>query len=113
MSRYLSLCMGVLMAWCFISCEHQELCYDHTPHAERVEYKLELSFDCEWEYNIETHGGQQIARHHIQCCGCNHWRPSAGGCIAQGSAQKPAVYRLIFFEVYHDPRNWFFLAGKI
>ena len=55
MNKYLSLCMGVLMAWCFISCEHQELCYDHTPHAERVEYKLELSFDCEWEYNVETH----------------------------------------------------------
>ena len=55
MNKYLSLCMGMLMAWCFISCEHQELCYDHTPHAERVEYKLELSFDCEWHYNVETH----------------------------------------------------------
>ena len=55
MSKFLPLWIGMLMGLCFVSCEHQELCYDHTPHAERVEYKLELSFDCEWEYNVETH----------------------------------------------------------
>lgn len=42
---------GLLLA----SCEHIELCYDHEPHAERVEYKLNLTFDCRWEYNVETH----------------------------------------------------------
>lgn len=44
----------LLMMLLAVSCNHKELCYDHDPHAERVEYKLELSFDCEWEYNIES-----------------------------------------------------------
>lgn len=37
------------------SCNHKELCYNHDPHSERVEYFLTFSFDCEWEYNVESH----------------------------------------------------------
>ena len=44
----------LLMMLLAVSCNHKELCYDHDPHSERVEYKLELDFDCEWEYNIES-----------------------------------------------------------
>lgn len=44
----------LLMMLLVVSCNHKELCYDHDPHSERVEYKLELDFDCEWEYNIEA-----------------------------------------------------------
>ena len=44
----------LLMMLLAVSCNHKELCYDHDPHSERVEYKLELEFDCEWEYNIES-----------------------------------------------------------
>lgn len=45
----------LLAALLLTACEHKELCYDHEPHAERVEYKLNLTFDCQWEYNVETH----------------------------------------------------------
>ena len=44
----------LLMMLLVVSCNHKELCLDHEPHSERVEYKLELDFDCEWEYNIES-----------------------------------------------------------
>lgn len=44
----------LLMMLLAVSCNHKELCLDHEPHSERVEYKLELDFDCEWEYNIES-----------------------------------------------------------
>ena len=33
----------------------KELCYDHEHHTERVEYMLALSYDIEWEYNLESH----------------------------------------------------------
>lgn len=33
----------------------KELCYDHERHAERVEYMLALSYDIQWEYNMESH----------------------------------------------------------
>ena len=33
----------------------KELCYDHEHHAERVEYMLALSYDIQWEYNMESH----------------------------------------------------------
>ena len=42
--------MGVLA-----SCNHKELCYDHEPHAERVEYQMNLHYEYEWEYNVENH----------------------------------------------------------
>ena len=54
MNRILSMMGLFFMLTAMVSCNHKELCYDHEPHAERVEYKLELSFDCEWEYNIES-----------------------------------------------------------
>ena len=54
MNRIFALCGLLLVIVLGASCEHKELCYDHEPHAERVEYKLELDFDCEWEYNIES-----------------------------------------------------------
>ena len=54
MNRILSMMGQFFMLTAMVSCNHKELCYDHEPHAERVEYKLELSFDCEWEYNIES-----------------------------------------------------------
>lgn len=53
MNRVMILC-GLLLMLIGTSCEHKELCYDHEPHEERVEFKLELDFDCEWEYNIES-----------------------------------------------------------
>ena len=54
MNRILSMMGLFFMLTAMVSCNHKELCYDHEPHSERVEYKLELSFDCEWEYNIES-----------------------------------------------------------
>ena len=33
----------------------KELCYDHEHHTERVEYMLALSYDIQWEYNMESH----------------------------------------------------------
>ena len=54
MNRLFALCWWLMMLMLVASCNHKELCYDHEPHAERVEYKLELEFDCEWEYNIES-----------------------------------------------------------
>ena len=44
----------LLMMLFAVSCNHKELCYDHDPHSERVEYKLELLFDCEWEKTWEN-----------------------------------------------------------
>lgn len=44
----LSLCLMIT------SCR-KELCYDHEHHTERVEYMLALSYDIEWEYNLESH----------------------------------------------------------
>ena len=52
MNRIFALCGWLMMLMMAVSCNHKELCYDHEPHAERVEYKIELKFDCEWEYNI-------------------------------------------------------------
>ena len=54
MSRLVSLIGLVLMLLLGVSCDHKELCYDHDQHTERVEYKLELDFECEWEYNIDS-----------------------------------------------------------
>lgn len=54
MNRIFALCGWLMMLVLAVSCNHKELCDDHEPHAERVEYKLELDFDCEWEYNIES-----------------------------------------------------------
>ena len=54
MSRLVSLIGLVLMLLLGVSCDHKELCYDHDQHSERVEYKLELDFECEWEYNIDS-----------------------------------------------------------
>ena len=54
MNRIFALCGLLLVIVLGASCEHKELCYDHEPHAERVEYTLELNFECEWEYNIES-----------------------------------------------------------
>lgn len=36
------------------SCTHKDLCFDHDIHSPKVEYILDLSFDCEWEYNVES-----------------------------------------------------------
>lgn len=46
----LSLLAIVLMS----SCTHKDLCYDHDEHAPDTDFVLELSFDCEWHYNIDT-----------------------------------------------------------
>ena len=54
MNRIFALCGWLMMLMMAVSCNHKELCYDHDSHSERVEYKLELDFDCEWEYNIES-----------------------------------------------------------
>ena len=52
MSRmlWLLLVLGMLLTGC-----RKELCYDHDKHTMRVEYKLNLSYDLEWEYNRENH----------------------------------------------------------
>ena len=49
--------VGVLMLVGLLlsACEHKELCLDHQPHTPRVEYLLALSYDIEWEYNLESH----------------------------------------------------------
>lgn len=49
--------VGVLMLVSLLlsACEHKELCLDHQPHTLRVEYLLALSYDIEWEYNLESH----------------------------------------------------------
>lgn len=36
------------------SCTHKDLCFDHDAHVPKAEYILDLSFDCEWEYNVEN-----------------------------------------------------------
>lgn len=54
MNRIMVLGGLMLMLVLGTSCNHKELCYDHDPHSERVEYLLNLTFDCEWEYNIES-----------------------------------------------------------
>lgn len=41
---------GILLSGC-----RKDLCYDHEHHTERVEYLLSLSYDIEWEYNLESH----------------------------------------------------------
>lgn len=87
MSKFLPLWIGMLMGLCFVSCEHQELCYDHTPHAERVEYKLELSFDCEWEYNVETHvDWEQV------------WKPEYGVSYDELRPKEPEGVRIHIFN---------------
>lgn len=47
---WLLLVLGMLLTGC-----RKELCYDHDKHTMRVEYKLNLSYDLEWEYNRENH----------------------------------------------------------
>ena len=87
MSKFLPLWIGMLMGLCFVSCEHQELCYDHEPHAERVEYKLELSFDCEWEYNVETHvDWEQV------------WKPEYGVSYDELRPKEPEGVRIHIFN---------------
>lgn len=87
MSKFLPLWLGMLMGLCFVSCEHQELCYDHEPHAERVEYKLELSFDCEWEYNVETHvDWEQV------------WKPEYGVSYDELRPKEPEGVRIHIFN---------------
>ena len=44
------LMMAMLLGGC-----RKELCYDHEHHTERVEYMLALSYDIQWEYNMESH----------------------------------------------------------
>jgi len=48
-------CVWMLACLLFMACEHKELCLDHQPHTERVEYHLALIYDIEWEYNLESH----------------------------------------------------------
>lgn len=47
--------MALLCCMALMACEHKELCLDHQPHTPRVEYLLALSYDIEWEYNLESH----------------------------------------------------------
>lgn len=46
-------CLAIILLTA--ACEQKELCYDHEPHSHRAEYLLNLTFDCEWEYNLENH----------------------------------------------------------
>lgn len=48
-------CWMLAMMFLLAGCEHKDLCYDHETHTERVEYLLSLSYDIEWEYNMESH----------------------------------------------------------
>ena len=47
---WMVLLVGVLLSGC-----RKDLCYDHNHHTERVEYFVSLSYDTEWEYNVEGH----------------------------------------------------------
>lgn len=49
-SLYLLFLCGLLLTGC-----RKDLCYDHETHVERVEYMLALSYNIEWEYNLEDH----------------------------------------------------------
>ena len=40
---------------CILTGCRKELCYNHEEHTERIEYNLTLSYDVEWEYNLESH----------------------------------------------------------
>lgn len=53
--KQLRLLIWVLVIFAVVSCEQKDLCYDHEPHAHRTQFQLRLSFECEWEYNIENH----------------------------------------------------------
>ncbi len=51
--KQLRLLLGALTCLTLLSCEHKDLCYDHDMHTERVEFKFNLQYDCQWEYNAE------------------------------------------------------------
>lgn len=55
MSKFKPLFLSALLCILTVSCEQKELCFDHEPHALRTEFKIDLKFDCEWEYNLENH----------------------------------------------------------
>lgn len=51
-----SLSYILMLMWLMLTaCEHKDLCLDHENHTERVEYHMALSYDIEWEYNLESH----------------------------------------------------------
>lgn len=54
MSKFKLFCASVLLCLLAMSCEQKELCLDHEPHSHRAEFVIDLSFDCEWEYNLEN-----------------------------------------------------------
>ena len=47
---WMMLCLAVLATSC-----RKDLCYDHEHHTERVEYMFDLTYDVEWEYNLESY----------------------------------------------------------
>ena len=47
---WMVLLVGVLLSGC-----RKDLCYDHPNHTDRVEYMFDLTYDVEWEYNLESH----------------------------------------------------------
>lgn len=53
MKKLMTFCLFLICVALFSSCEHKDLCYDHEPHIPNTHYQLKLSFECEWEYNIE------------------------------------------------------------
>ncbi len=55
MNQMCLLLMCVVLTGLVTGCEHKDLCYDHETHTPRVEYLLSLSYDIEWEYNLESH----------------------------------------------------------
>lgn len=87
MNKFLSIWTGMLMGVCLLSCEHQELCYDHESHAERVEYKLDLSFDCVWHYNVEGHIDW-----------AQNWKPEFGVTYDELRPEEPEGVRIHVFN---------------
>lgn len=45
----------ILICLFLTACEHKELCLDHSSHTNRIEYLFSLSYDIEWEYNVENY----------------------------------------------------------
>ena len=45
----------LMMLVMLMSCEHKDLCFDHDPHADRVEFQLDMDFECEWEYQMDDY----------------------------------------------------------
>lgn len=45
--------MWLMAALMLASCEHKELCFDHDPHAPKLQVRIEASYQQEWQYDYQ------------------------------------------------------------